>query len=99
MPAVEFMIRWPDGIRQRCSAPSAVIGEHLTLGLALPVAEFVARSAVAMDAAGALVRARYGFSCGTAAEQQAEIVRAAARYDGVDGEVVVIALDGERMRD
>jgi uncharacterized repeat protein (TIGR04042 family) len=98
MPAVEFTLRWPDGTRQRCSSPSTVVREHLSLGLALPVAEFVALSARAMDAASERVRESYGFSCGSAAWQQDEIVQAAARYDGED-EVVVVAFDGERLRE
>jgi uncharacterized repeat protein (TIGR04042 family) len=97
MPVVEFTLRWPDGVRQRCSSPSTVIHEHLTLGMSLPIEDFVARSAVAMQAASERVRQRYGFSCGTAAEQQQEIVRAAARYDGDEREVQVIALDGARL--
>jgi uncharacterized repeat protein (TIGR04042 family) len=40
MPAVDFTIRCPDGARQRCSSPSGVIHEHLSLGMRLPVSEF-----------------------------------------------------------
>jgi uncharacterized repeat protein (TIGR04042 family) len=99
MPVVDFTLRWPDGVRQRCSSPSTVIHEHLTLGMSLPIDEFVARSAEAMQAASERVRERYGFSCGSAAEQQQEIMRAAARYDGDDREVQVIALDGASLRE
>jgi uncharacterized repeat protein (TIGR04042 family) len=95
MTLVEFTIRWPDGSRQRCCSPSSVVHEHLTLGMALPVAEFVARSAQAMEAASERVRERYGFSCGSAAEQQREIARAASFYD--HGEVTVVAIDGNRI--
>lgn len=97
MPIVEFTIRWPDGVRQRCASPSTVIHEHLTLGMALPVDDFVARCALAMHAASERVRERYGFSCGSAAEQQEEIERAAARYAGVAGDVRVISLGGVRV--
>ncbi|MDP2712278.1 MAG: MSMEG_0570 family nitrogen starvation response protein [Solirubrobacteraceae bacterium] len=96
MPVVEFTIRWPDGVRQRCSSPSTVVLEHLSLGMRLPVSEFVARCTVAMEAASERVRERYGFSCGSAAEQQEAIVRAARRYDGDEREVHVVVLDGER---
>jgi uncharacterized repeat protein (TIGR04042 family) len=96
MPAVDFTIRWPDGARQRCSSPSTVIHEHLSLGMRLSVSEFVQRSAHALQAAGERVRQRYGFACSTAVEQQEAIAQAAARYPG-DEDVHVVALDGMQL--
>jgi uncharacterized repeat protein (TIGR04042 family) len=96
MPAVDFTIRWPDGARQRCSSPSTVIHEHLSLGMRLPVSEFVQRSARALAAAGERVRQRYGFMCTAAAEQQEAIARAASRYSR-DEHVHVVALDGVQL--
>jgi uncharacterized repeat protein (TIGR04042 family) len=93
---VDFTIRWPDGARQRCSSPSTVIHEHLSLGMRLPVSEFVQRSARALAAAGERVRQRYGFVCAAAAEQQEAIARAASRYPR-DELVHVVALDGVQL--
>lgn len=92
MPAVSFILRWPDGVEQRCTSPSTVIHEHLAPGTSLRVGEFVDRSAVAMDAASERVRARYGFACTGAAEQQAAIERAAARYDAGRDIVTVVSV-------
>lgn len=94
MPVVEFTLRWPDGTRQRCSSPSTVICEHISLGMRMPVAEFVDHMAIAMQAASERVRRRYGFSCGSAAEQQAAIAAAGARCAGREGDVCVVMLDG-----
>jgi uncharacterized repeat protein (TIGR04042 family) len=96
MPTVDFTLRWPDGRRQRCASPSTVIHEHLSLGMRLPVGEFVQRSAQALQAAGERVRQRYGFACAAAAEQQEAIARAAARY-ARDEHVHVVALDGVQL--
>jgi len=92
MPAVSFILLWPDGVEQRCTSPSTVIHEHLTTGTSFPVGEFVDRSAVARDAASERVRARYGFACTGAAEQQAAIERSAARYDAGSDIVTVVAV-------
>lgn len=94
MPVVEFTLRWPDGTRQRCTSPSTVVHEHLQPGMALPVDEFVARSGEAMAAASARVRERYGFACTAAAEQQAAIERAAARFAPHGGTVEVLSVGG-----
>jgi uncharacterized repeat protein (TIGR04042 family) len=92
MPEVSFTLRWPDGIEQRCTSPSTVIHEHLMTGTSFTVGEFVERTAMAMDAASERVRARYGFTCTGAAEQQAAIARSAARYDPHRDVVTVVSV-------
>jgi uncharacterized repeat protein (TIGR04042 family) len=92
MPVVEFTLRWPDGVQQRCSSPSTVIYEHFESGQVLPVPELVARMRVALDAASERVRARYGFACTGAAEQLAAIEDAASRYAGDAGPATVVAV-------
>lgn len=79
MPEMRFHIRWPDGIREACYAPSLVIKEHLAVGQDYPVAEFVALSRLALGIASARVRARYGFPCGRAEAQLARIEETARR--------------------
>lgn len=93
MPVVEFTLRWPDGTRQQCTSPSSVVREHLQAGTAFAVADFVVRSAAAMDAASDRVRQRYGFACTAAAAQQAAIECAAARYPA--GVVEVLSVGGQ----
>lgn len=90
MPEVPFVLRWPDGVEQRCVSPSTIVHAHLATGLALPVGELVARTAEALDAASERVREVYGFACTGAAAQQAAIERAAARYAPDDGPAVVV---------
>jgi uncharacterized repeat protein (TIGR04042 family) len=89
MPAVSFVLRWPDGVEERYVSPSSVIHAHLTAGMSFTVGELVARTAAAMDAASERVRERYGFACTAAAEQQAAIERAARRYAPGDGPAIV----------
>lgn len=92
MPVVDFTLRWPDGQEQACSSPSTVIHEHLTAGMAFTVPELVERTRTAMDAASERVRARYGFACTGAAEQQAAIEARAARFADDDGVVTVVTV-------
>jgi uncharacterized repeat protein (TIGR04042 family) len=96
MPAVGFVLRWPDGVEQRCTSPSSVVHDHLAAGMAFTVSELVARTALAMDAASERVRARYGFACSGAAEQQAAIERAAGRYAPGDGPAIIARVDAKR---
>jgi uncharacterized repeat protein (TIGR04042 family) len=91
MPAVGFVLRWPDGVEQQCTSPSTVVHAHLAEGMAFGVAELVARTAAAMDAASDRVQQVYGMRCTAALHQQEEIARAAARYDGGTVEVVRVA--------
>lgn len=77
MPEMRFHIRWPDGRREACYSPSLVIKDHLAVGETYALADFVARSRTALEIASERVRARYGFPCGRALGQLAQIEAAA----------------------
>ncbi|SDA18009.1 MSMEG_0570 family protein [Methylobacterium sp. UNC378MF] len=81
MPEMRFHIRWPDGTREACYAPSLVIKDHLAVGQDYPLDEFVALSRLALGIASERVRARYGFPCGRALAQLARIEEAARRQE------------------
>jgi uncharacterized repeat protein (TIGR04042 family) len=79
MPEMRFHIRWPDGSREACYAPSLVIKDHLAVGQDYPVEEFVSLSRLALGIASERVRARFGFPCGRAQAQLARIEETARR--------------------
>ena len=87
MPEVEFDVHWPDGRSQWVYSPSLVVEDVFTAGNAYPVAEFLALSRQAMQAASDRVQARWGFPCTRAAATLAVLETRGAAF--ADGEVVV----------
>jgi uncharacterized repeat protein (TIGR04042 family) len=73
MPEVLFTIQLPDGVQKQCYSPSSVVREYFAEGELMPVAEFRDRSRKALAEASERVRAKFGFSCSSAASQLAEI--------------------------
>ena len=80
MPEVELTLEWPDGARSRLYSPSTVILEHLAPGQTLPVAEVRARGTLALRQASERVRARYGFACTRADEEEQRLLERAAPF-------------------
>lgn len=97
MPEMRFEVEWPDGRRSSCYSPSLVMHDYLTVGQSYPVEEFLRRSTEALESAAERVRARFGFSCTSAAAQQDALAAAAARYQGGDqcsgGTVTVLSME------
>ncbi|GAA4265891.1 MSMEG_0570 family nitrogen starvation response protein [Frondihabitans peucedani] len=91
MPEMTFLVRWPDGTEASCYSPSLVMHDYLAPGTDYPLADFVARSTAALQAAGQRVLARYGFECTSAMQQEREILDAAAAFDG--GTVSVLSME------
>ena len=94
MPSVEFTLRWPDGIEQRCSSPSRAIEQSLVQGGVYPVAELVRRCRTGLERASDRVREQLGFACTAAAEQLAAIEARAGELDADDQATVQV----ERVR-
>ncbi len=94
MPEMTFEVRWPDGATQRCYSPSLVMHDHLRTGGEYTVAEFVERSARALDAASERVRAKYGFACTSAAETKERITHAANAFPDT-AQVKVLSMNPE----
>jgi uncharacterized repeat protein (TIGR04042 family) len=80
MPEVFFTIQLPDGARQDCYSPSSVVRSYFAKGEEMPVSEFRTRSRKALSDASERVRAKYGFSCTSAAAQLADIERWTLEY-------------------
>jgi uncharacterized repeat protein (TIGR04042 family) len=78
MPEMHFRVEWPNGLVDRCYSPSYVIEEHLAVGEAYLVADFVARTRTALETASERVRAKYGFACSSALDQLRVIEETAA---------------------
>jgi uncharacterized repeat protein (TIGR04042 family) len=82
MPEVLFTIELPDGAQKQCYSPSSVVREYFAAGEEMPVAEFRDRSRKALAEASERVRAKFGFSCSSAASQLAEIEHFTRAYPG-----------------
>ena len=86
-----FDVRWPDGQVQRCYSPSLVMHDYLTSGSDYTVADFVDRSATALQEASERVRAKFGFACTSAAATAEQITSAATQYPD-DSTIRVVAM-------
>ncbi len=92
MPEMIFDIRWPDNAAEPCYSPSLVMREHLAVGAAYPLPEFLDRCRTALQIASDRVQAKYGFPCSRAMAQLARLeTRAADFADTPDATVHIIA--------
>ena len=85
MPEVLFTFELPDGVTKQCYSPSSVVRDYFAEGEEMIVSEFLARSRKALAEAGERVRAKFGFSCSSAANQLEEIELLTRNYspDGI----------------
>jgi uncharacterized repeat protein (TIGR04042 family) len=90
MPEMRFQIRWPDGAIEQCYSPSLVIRDHLAVGEAYSIHEFLRRSRIALTIASDRVREKYGFACARAMGQLARLEAAAGHFDDKGGERVTV---------
>lgn len=94
MPEMRFHIEWPDRTTERCYSPSLVIQDYLTPGETYALADFLERSATALDIASERVRAKYGFACSSAMDQNARLIERAADFQTLsDAQVRVISFE------
>jgi uncharacterized repeat protein (TIGR04042 family) len=82
MPEVLFTVQLPDGVEKQCYSPSTIVRNYFAEGEEMPVAEFLQRSRHALAEASERVRAKFGFSCSSAASQLADIEQWTRAYDG-----------------
>ena len=80
MPEVELTLEWPDWGQSRLYSPSTVILEHLAPGQTVTVAELRAKGTLALRQASERVRARYGFACTRADEEERRLLEQSARF-------------------
>jgi uncharacterized repeat protein (TIGR04042 family) len=69
MPAVNFVVRWPDGAEESCYSPSTVIYDYFRTGETYSLDEFMILSEAALVNASDRVRKRYGYECSSASDQ------------------------------
>jgi len=101
MPEMHFHVEWPNGRLERCYSPSYVVEEHLSVGQAYAVDEFVARARTALEIASERVRAKYGFACSSALDQLRAIEATAAELAPAEraGTVRVLEFEKHAARD
>ena len=94
MPEMTFNVRWPDNSDERCYSPSLVVREHLEVGAAYALPDFLGRCRTALQIASDRVAAKYGFPCSRAMAQLARIeTRAAAFADTANPVVQIISFE------
>ncbi|MEU0495573.1 MSMEG_0570 family nitrogen starvation response protein [Mycobacterium sp. NPDC006124] len=91
MPEMTFDVQWPDGRVQRCYSPSLVMHDYLTSGSDYTVAEFVDRSATALQEASERVSVKFGFACTSAAATTEQISATATEFPG-DATIRIVAM-------
>lgn len=69
MPAVHFLVRWPNGQEEVCYSPSTVIKDHYEVGGTYSLEDFQVVSRLALKAASDRVQAVHGFPCSNALAQ------------------------------
>lgn len=90
MPEMNFLVRWPDDSVDACYSPSLVVREYFDVGESYALADFVARSRIALTLASDRVREKYGFACSNALRQLATIDERARAFEIDEGARVVI---------
>ena len=94
MPAVNFIVRWPDGDTVEYYSPSTIIHEHLSADAHYPMDAFAEICERAMQQASERVRQRYGFACSASAAEWEKIRHKlkTLRRNGIQGDVSILAL-------
>ncbi len=80
MPEIHFQVQWSDGSQSVCYSPSSVIKNYFTPNTDYDLDDFVQRSCIALTMASDRVAAKYGFPCGKALGQLAEIKATSAKF-------------------
>ncbi len=80
MPELTFRLRWPDASETVNYSPSTIIKNHFSSGASYEMADFLARSRLALAAASARVEATYGHPCARAQHTLATIEQRAAAF-------------------
>ncbi len=83
MPEIRFQIQWSDGSQSLCYSPSSVLKDYFTPNTDYDLEDFVKRSRAALTIASDRVAAKYGYPCGLALGQLAEIEAKSAKYRDV----------------
>jgi uncharacterized repeat protein (TIGR04042 family) len=92
MPAVNFVLLWPDGVEEECYSPSTVVYDYFQVGDSYSLDEFMTLSEAALTSASERVRQRYGYACSSASDQLKVIQARIDHFKSSDarGQVVVL---------
>jgi uncharacterized repeat protein (TIGR04042 family) len=93
MPAVHLTLAWPDGRTTTLYSPSTVILEVMQPGQQHTVAELAQRGSLALRRASERVRARYGFACTRAEEEERALLEHAAGFPASAMVTILAAAD------
>ncbi|OZI62443.1 MSMEG_0570 family nitrogen starvation response protein [Bordetella genomosp. 11] len=91
MPAMHFLVRWPDGSETECYSPSLVIKDYFVPGTAYEVDDFMSRVRIALEIASERVRLKFGFACSRAADQLEILEARGALHTNEPGRVTVVS--------
>ena len=80
MPAMHFVVCWPDGSKETCYSPSTAIEKYLLVNHPYALNEFVQVTTRELDEASERVKAKFGYYCSSAQDQSAAIVQKAAQF-------------------
>ncbi len=80
MPEVHLRLEWPDGRTTELYSPSTVILDFLRPGEELSVDDLRRRGTTALRLASERVRARYGFACTRADEEEQRLLGTSAAF-------------------
>jgi uncharacterized repeat protein (TIGR04042 family) len=64
----------------RCYSPSLIVREHIEVGRAYPLSDFIERSRTMLHIGSERVRAKFGYACSAALDQLQELESRAVRY-------------------
>lgn len=95
MPAVNFIVRWPNGEEESCYSPSTVIHEYLKAGEKYSLDDFMSLSEEALLNASERVRERFGYEC-SAAKDQLKVIRnriAQFRDSNASSQITVLGME------
>lgn len=81
MPAMHFVVCWPDGSKDTCYSPSTTIEKYLQVNHPYPLDEFVTTSTRALDEASERVKAKFGYFCSSALDQSSAITLKAQQFN------------------
>lgn len=92
MPAMSYLVKWPDGEVSTCYSPSLVIKDFFDEGQHYPLEDFLDRVRTATRIASERVAAKFGFACSRAHDQLLDIEELAKPFTGLpDAQVQIVS--------
>lgn len=80
MPAMHFIVCWPDGSKDTCYSPSTVVERYFQINHPYLLHDFVEITTKALEEASERVNAKFGYYCSSAQDQLSSIMTRAQRF-------------------